>query len=223
MNRRPPRESPVANHKVMHQAFDSLRRRFRRKRYERIRETTKIESLPGFILDLGGKPASFFAALFPRPDQVTLLDTDYALARQARRKQPALRAVAANGGRLPLADGSIDMAVCNSVIEHVDDPRALAAEIRRVSQGFFVQTPNGDFPVETHSFIAIPGHNLIPWTWLRRLVCKAFGANYAYVSSVRYVSKERLRSLFPEAAISYEKVLGLSRSFYVHSLDENPR
>ena len=143
------------------------------------------------------------------------MDIAYNAAHLAKRKQPALHVIVADGDRLPLGDGSIEMTVCNSVIEHVDNPDALATEIRRVSQGYFLQTPNGDFPLETHSFIAIPFYNFIPWVWLRRFVCKIFGANFEYVSSVRYLPERKLRLLFPEATITYEKALGLKKSFYV--------
>ncbi len=198
-----------------------LRRRSRRRRYLRIRDLIGIESLSGLILDLGGGAASFLVAMFPRPQQVILLDVSYDLVHQAKRKQSVLHVIVADGGHLPLANDSVDVTVCNSVIEHVDDPEALATEIRRVSRSYFSQTPNGDFPLETHSFIAIPFYNFIPWVWLRRLMCKIFGANFEYVSSVRYLPEQELRFLFPEATITYEKVLGLKKSFYVYHLNEN--
>jgi ubiquinone/menaquinone biosynthesis C-methylase UbiE len=178
-----------------------------------------IELLTDFILDLGGGPASFFAAMFPRPEQVILVDVDYKRACQAKRKQSA-HVIVADGERLPLADCSVDMTVCNAVIEHVDNHDVLAAEIRRVSRGYFQQTPYKGFPLETHSFIALPFYNFIPWAWLRRFVCKMFGANFKYVSSVRYLSEQELGILFPEAVISYEKVLGFKKSFYVYRRNE---
>ncbi len=195
-----------------------LRRRSRRRRYLRIRDLTEIESLSGLILDLGGGPASFLAAMFPRPQQVILVDISYDLVHQAKLKESALHVSVADGVRLPLANDSVDVTVCNSVIEHVDDPDALAIEIRRVSRSYFLQTPNSNFPLETHSFIAIPFYNFIPRVWLRRLLCKIFGANFEYVSSIHYLSEKKLNSLFPEAIATYEKVLGLKKSFYVYYL-----
>jgi ubiquinone/menaquinone biosynthesis C-methylase UbiE len=206
---------------MIYKAFDSLRRHFRRERYLRMKDLIELNSPAGFALDLGGGPASFFATMFPSPEQVILVDVDYDLATQAKQKHPALHVIVADGARLPLADCSMDATICNSVIEHVDDPDALAAEIRRVSQGYFLQTPNGDFPLETHSFIVIPFYNFIPWMRLRRFVCRIFGANFEYVSGVRYLSEQRLRFLFPGATITYEKVLGLKKSFYVYLLTEN--
>lgn len=208
---------------MIRKAFASLRHRSRRRRYLLIRDLARIESLEGFILDLGGGPASFFAAMFPKPDQVILVDVNINLARQAKGKQPALHAIVADGRRLPLADCSVDMTVCNSVIEHVDDPDALVAEICRASRGYFLQTPNGNFPLETHSYVPMPFYNSIPWAWLRRLISKIFGANYGYVSSVRYLSEQGLISLFPEATIAYEMAFGLKKSYYVYRTSERLR
>jgi ubiquinone/menaquinone biosynthesis C-methylase UbiE len=201
---------------VMPRAFAILRQHFRRKRYQQIQNLTGIESLPGFILDLGGGPASFLAAMFPKSRQVILVDVDHDKAQWAKRKRSEMSVLVADGTRLPLADDSVTVTVCNSVIEHVDDPDALAMEIRRVSQGYFLQTPHGGFPLETHSFLAIPFYNLIPWMWLRQSVCKVFGARFEYVNSVRYIPERELRLLFPEAVITYERVFGLIKSFYVY-------
>jgi SAM-dependent methyltransferase len=179
-----------------------------------------VEAQSGPILDLGGGPASFFATLFPRPERIISVDIDYNLVCQAKQEQPGLYAIVADGRRLPLADSSVSVTICNSVIEHVDDADALAAEIRRASQSYFLQTPNRDFPLETHSFIAIPFYNSIPWAGLRRLLCRMFGANFQYVTDVHYLSEQRLGHLFPGATITCEKALGLKKSFYVYYLDE---
>jgi len=204
--------------KAVRRIFAILRRHSRQKRYLKIRELTRAEFLSGFILDLGGGPASFFAALFPRQSRVILVDIDYDEACAAKQRRPLLSVIVADGERLPLADHSIDLTVCNSVIEHVNNPEALALEIRRVSRGYFLQTPYDGFPLETHSFVAIPFYNFIPWTGLRRLLCKLFGARFEYLSSVHYLSESQLRQLLPEATIAYERALGLRKSFYVYYL-----
>lgn len=196
--------------------FASLRRRSRERRYRQLSHFVHIESLAGPLLDLGGGPASFFSSMFPRPDQVIMIDVDPVLAQHAKQLRPDLFVVVTNGERLPLANQSITGAICNPVIEHVNDPAALAAEIQRVSRNFFIQTPNGNFPLETHSFIAIPFYTFVPGNRLRRLVCKLFGANFEYVNSVRYLSEKRLRMLFPDSTIAYERVFGLKKSFYIY-------
>lgn len=217
---------------MIQRLFASLRRRSRDKRYRQVRDVLNVESQNGFILDLGGGPASFFAGMFPCPEQVVLVDINLADARQARRLRPSMGAVVANGEQLPFADGTFSATVCNSVIEHVDDPTRLSREICRVSRTYFVQTPNGRFPLETHSYIAIPFYNWIPLQRVKRWICRLFGANYAYVSSVRYLSETKLKELFPNADLIYEKAFGLTKSFYIidkreynneHRPPRNPR
>jgi ubiquinone/menaquinone biosynthesis C-methylase UbiE len=176
--------------------------------------------MSGYILDLGGGPASFFASIFPRPEQVICVDINYTVACQAKLNQSSLHIVVANGQRLPLANQSVDATVCNSVVEHVADPSLLAAEIKRVSKRYFLQTPNMAFPLELHSHIPIPFFHLIPFRWLQRLVSRIFGANFDYINSVCYLSERQLKDLFPEAQITYERVLGLKKSFYVQRMDE---
>ena len=154
--------------------FQSLRHSSRSNRYRTIEALTQVESRTGVILDLGGGPASFFAAVYPYPEQVILIDVDLNLVQQALSKTFA-HVLVANAQDLPFADRSVDTIVCNSVIEHVELPEAMATEIRRVGRSYFVQTPNGGFPWETHSHIPIPLYNLIPWARMRRLLCRPHG------------------------------------------------
>jgi ubiquinone/menaquinone biosynthesis C-methylase UbiE len=188
-----------------------------------MRSLVGLESLAGFIVDLGGSSAKFFASMFARPEQVILVDINYNRVRQAKTKRPSLHVIVADGRNLPLADGSVEMTICNSVIEHVEDQDILAAEIRRVSRGYFLQTPNKGFPLETHSLIALPFYNLITAIWLRRLMCKILGANFDFINNVRYLSEQKLRTLFPEGTITHEKVLGLKKSFYVYLRNKDMR
>jgi hypothetical protein len=197
-----------------------MRHGFRQKRYRLIQALTGVESRlagpqAGFVLDLGGGPASFFAAMYPHAERLLLIDVDHDLARQAREKTGA-HVLVADGQALPLASGSIDTIICNSVLEHVQDPWALASEIRRTARNYFVQTPNGRFPLETHSFVAIPFYSLIPWASVRQLLCRLLGANYGYVCEVCYVNQASLQSMFPEATIAHERVWGMVKSFYVY-------
>ena len=199
----------------------ALRRRFRRARYDALQQLLNLtDRSPGFILDLGGGPASFFASLYPRPQEIVLLEVEYRLARQAKERLPGLHVIVADGENMPFARQSVSATVCNSVIEHVNNPAALASEIQRVSRRFFVQTPNVQFPVETHSYIAIPFYNQIPWAGLRRLLCRLFGGNYDYIGSVRYLSEDELKRRFPQATLHYEKSLGLKKSFYLTQQNE---
>lgn len=203
----------------MQSIFANLRQSFRKKRYDVINQIIQTDSKNGLVLDLGGGPASFFAERYPRKNHIILVEVEEKVAQRAKRKIPDLLVVIANGEMLPFADGAIEITVCNSVIEHVENPPRLAAEIQRVSQSYFVQTPNGRFPLETHSFIGIPFYNWIPTQPLKKLACRMFGANYRYVSSVRYLPEVELRRLFRNAQLTYERVMGLKKSFYVYKTE----
>jgi hypothetical protein len=66
---------------------------------------------------------------------------------------PSVRWLVADGRRLPFHDGAFDLAFCNSVIENMgawEHQRQLAAEIRRVAEQRFAQTPDRRFPLEPH-------------------------------------------------------------------------
>jgi SAM-dependent methyltransferase len=146
-----------------------------------------------------------------------LVDIDYKEAQKAKQRLPALRVIVADGEHLPFTDAAFAATVCNSVIEHVANPSALSGEIRRVSRAYFVQTPNGRFPLETHSYIAIPFFCWLPGQPLKRWVCRLFGADYAYVNGVHYLNEANLREFFPGTSLTFERVLGLKKSFYVHT------
>lgn len=175
----------------------------------------QLDKVSGLILDLGGGPASFFAEQYQHPENVVLVEIMPEAAFLAKTKFTELNVVIANAENLPLASNGIALTVCNSVIEHVKKPDRLAIETQRVSQNYFLQTPNGKFPLETHSFIAIPFFNWLPSISAKKLACTLFRGNYDYIKSVQYVSENRLRELFPKAAITYERFLGFKKSFYV--------
>ncbi len=56
----------------------------------------------------------------------------------ARGLVPTANLVVGDGQRLPYDDGSFDLVVCSEVLEHVDDPDAVLAEIDRVGRGVAV-------------------------------------------------------------------------------------
>lgn len=109
------------------------------------------------VLDVGGTAINW--SLLPvRPD-LTLLNLSPT--------DSGHREVVADGTRLPFRDGAFDVVFSNSVIEHVADHEAFAAEVRRVGQSYFVQTPNRRFPLEPH--MMMPLVNYLPKRWQRRL------------------------------------------------------
>ena len=84
------------------------------------------------LLDLGCGPRAFAARAAARFPHLEVIALDP--SREFARAQPGLEVVRAAGEALPLADRSIDVAVCLSSIRHVRDRRATLRELRRVVQ-----------------------------------------------------------------------------------------
>jgi SAM-dependent methyltransferase len=71
-----------------------------------------------------------------------------------RRAFPHVDYVRGDGRRLPFADASFDVVICNAVVEHLGDApqqRRLVDECCRVGRTVFVTTPNRWCPVELHT------------------------------------------------------------------------
>jgi len=111
--------------------------------------------------------------------------------------------------RLPFDDGAFDLAYSSSVIEHVEPGRraAFAAEVRRVSRGFFVQTPAWSFPIEPHALLPF-AHWLAPT--LRRPYWR-LGAAGSW-EDIDLLRRAELVALFGEPILA-ERFGGLVKSW----------
>lgn len=83
-------------------------------------------------LDIGCSGGFTVDALRALGARAVGMDIDVPALVTARQWFPGLPVAQADSQRLPLADGSVDVIVCNHVYEHVVDAEALAAEIHRV-------------------------------------------------------------------------------------------
>ena len=121
-------------------------------------------------------------------------------------------------------DGSFHIAHSNSVLEHVGDWGRMvrfAQELSRVSQKYFVQTPNYWFPVEPHCMM--PFFQWLPKPIRVWLVShfklghwrKANTTDEAMriVESARLLTRKMFRELFPESTIVIERLFLLPKSF----------
>ncbi|MEI9851629.1 MAG: methyltransferase domain-containing protein [Sphingomonas sp.] len=138
---------------------------FRTKRAEDIKSRfPDINKLA--VLDLGG---SFISGMrigdILSPASVTIINIEgdtQSIGADAPEEERA-RIIVYDGKNIPYADKSVELLICNSVIEHVPpEARAgLAAEIERVAQRYVVQTPAYEFPIEPisscRSFTGCPG------------------------------------------------------------------
>jgi SAM-dependent methyltransferase len=175
------------------------------------------------ILDVGGTPG-LWDLLSVRPS-VTLLNGP---GEEACPRSPArFPLVLADGLHLPFRDGAFDIVFSNSVIEHVGSSarqQAFAQEVRRVARGYWVQTPNRFFPIETHLWMPIV--HLLPKSWcaflIRRFTIwelvfrprpdqKEHWLNH-FLQDIRLLSGKELKAHFPDAAIRRERWLFFTKS-----------
>lgn len=121
-------------------------------------------------------------------------------------------------------DESFQIAHSNSVIEHVGDWDRMvqfAKELSRVSNRYFVQTPNFWFPIEPHCMT--PFFHWLPkpiriWLLLHFQLGhwgKASSTDQAVrtVESARLLNKKMVQELFSDADVLCERFLGMAKSF----------
>lgn len=126
-----------------------------------------------------------------------------------------------DGCELPFRDQSIDLTFSNSVIEHLDNfdsQSRFAAEMLRVGKQVYCQTPSRLFPIDPHlsAFFLhwLPRSFLTP-TFLRYFTFNGWLLGRPYKYNVTWLSKKKLRQIFPGCAIETERFLGLPKSFIV--------
>ncbi|MBO0905854.1 SAM-dependent methyltransferase [Jiella sonneratiae] len=206
----------------------SIERRFRANRFRHVRrlleaaleERERIE-----VLDLGGTEAYWaiaedFLSEHRGRIGITLVNNEPIEAP----KDPVFRPVFGDACDGNLFGGKrFDLVHSNSVIEHVGEEhrmRAFADNVRRLSDRYFIQTPNYWFPLEPH--FRVVGFQWMP---LRLRAALMRRANLGFfpraktaeeawnnVAEIRLLDKKLMRRLFPEADLREERVAGLTKS-----------
>jgi hypothetical protein len=189
------------------------------------------------ILDLGSQDGANIARVLAgcriTPANVHVADLNVAAVTRAHQKFGFTPVVLSESGALPFPDAYFDIVYCSSVIEHVTIPKrevwsatngrafrsqamahqkAFAAELRRVSKAYFVQTPNRAFPIESHTWLPLIGYlprrMLIPMLHLtNRIWIKRTAPDW------NLLQREDMAALFPDAEIVTEKAFGMTKSF----------
>ncbi|MBP0617958.1 SAM-dependent methyltransferase [Jiella mangrovi] len=206
----------------------SIERRFRANRFRHVRSLleaglAKKEKIE--ILDLGGTEAywsiaeDFLAEHRGRID-ITLLNNEPI----DPPKSAVFQAISGDACAADLFAGRrFDLVHSNSVIEHVgeiDRMQAFAANVRRLSDSYFIQTPNYWFPLEPH--FRVVGFQWLP---LRARAAMMQRYNLGFfpraqsrdeawqnVVEIRLLDAKLMRRLFPEAELREERVAGLTKS-----------
>jgi SAM-dependent methyltransferase len=185
-------------------------RRWREGRYRRFVELVGLRDEES-ILDVG---AGSGAALerFNRTNPIVAVDLAPKTSEWLHNANVVVRT--GDGTRLPFADREFPVAFSNSVIEHVPPQlqAAFAAEIARVSERYYVQTPNRWFPIEPH--YQVPFFQFLPRSLRMRLNAR-FNLGWqprGHWEEITLLTAGDLQRLFPDATIHRERVLGLTKS-----------
>jgi len=187
-----------------------LRRYFRRRRYKHFNaEYGECAS----ILDVGGEHLIW--RLIGRTSGVTLLNV------LLPEDTAGFNYVFGSGCEMPFPDKSFDLAFSNSVIEHVggeENQFKFAREMQRVGKRVFCQTPCRLFPIDPH--LSAFFLHWLPKSWLKPKFLRYFTLNgwlfrHPYEYDVTWISKRKLKKMFPGCRIKTERFLLLPKSFIV--------
>ena len=177
------------------------------------------------VIDIGGTPAYWnivpAGMLQDKRVHITLVNLPGAYVSVS---EEHFSSVEADGCDLHMFnENAFHIAHSNSVLEHVGDwdrMQRFAAEVSRVAQCFFVQTPNYWFPLEPHCMT--PFFHWLPFP-LRVALVQRFALGHwertrdldsamRTVEGVRLLDRKMLEELFDDSEILPEKLLFLTKS-----------
>lgn len=212
--------------KAIRGVFDKYSSHARRKRalmFWRAMEITPETK----ILDLGGGTGAHIASVLEgAPCVVTVADVLERDLEKASGTYGFNTIKLAESGPLPFSDKAFDIVFCSSVIEHATGEKArvlaiddtaeftkmatsyqakFAAEIERIAVGYFVQTPNRHFPIESHSWL--PFIILLLSRRDLKKVLEFFGRWWPKKTAPDWhlLTRRDLQALFPAATIQVEQ------------------
>jgi hypothetical protein len=188
----------------------STARRWRETRYQQFIDLCHVKPTDRIVNVGAGRGASL--ERFNRSNPIVAVDPQPFKSEWF--EQPNVTVMKADGTALPFSDHEFPVAFSNSVIEHVPQrlQAAFAAEIRRVSDRYYVQTPNRWFPIEPH--YQFPFFQFLPER-VQRALNKRFQLGFrpkGTFDEITLLSVRDMRRLFPDAEIHRERVLGLTKS-----------
>jgi ubiquinone/menaquinone biosynthesis C-methylase UbiE len=149
----------------------------------------------GRLLDIGSSTGAIAHHLADSFEQVVGVDVDRSALQFAQQtfKKPNLAFGLVDGTHLPFRDGDFDVVTCAHIYEHVTDPEALLAEIRRVLKPgglCYFAAGNRLWPLEFH-------YRLLFLAWLPRAMSNIYlrlsGLEEVY--DIKLVTLWSLRSL----------------------------
>ena len=201
----------------IHRVYRPFLKHFRKARIALLYELFDIDAHTR-VLDVGGSGEFWSVAEscgFPRP-RVTVVNL-YPPRGEERR----FSWIIADGARLPFRDNEFDLAISNSVIEHVsafDVQLGFGREVLRSARNAFVQTPDFWCLIEPH-FLAPAVHWMPPGLRAKVLPLTPWGLitkpSQQYVKRVveeiRLLTRAEVVRIFPDCVIIRERFCGLPK------------
>ncbi len=202
----------------------SLANRLRRRRFALFTQLLGGLPRPLRIVDVGGTENYWEQMGFAHEEGVSIVLVNL---REHKVRHGNMQSIAGDARILQGSDdNSFHIAFSNSVIEHVGDfadQQRMVNAMRRVAPRIYLQTPNRYFPLEPH--FLFPFFQFLPlrarvWLLMRfklgwYLRQRNLKDAIKTAKSVRLLSYNELRILFPMARIYRERFLGLTKSFVV--------
>ena len=152
----------------------------------------------GVHLDLGCGDGEILSEF--RESSAVQVGLDLDTARLVRCRRTGLPVVRADlRGALPIADARIDVITLTSMLEHVENPHELVAEMSRVlapSGVVVVQIPNPRFVVDLHYFLPLYGWVPERFRDTYRALLKGHDAGIRYYTNS--IGKKEVLALFRE-------------------------
>jgi SAM-dependent methyltransferase len=185
---------------------------FRRQRFKNF--VSDYQS-SGTILDVGG--AHYTWDIIGRSEGVTILNIELP------QDMGEFKYILGSGCELPFQDKAFDLAFSNSAIEHVgsvENQFKFAKEMMRVGKRVYCQSPSRLFPIDPH--LSAPFLHWLPISWLKPTFLRYFTLNgwlwkKPYHYDVTWISKRKLKKMFPGCTIKTERFMLLPKSFIVTS------
>jgi SAM-dependent methyltransferase len=167
------------------------------------------------VLDLGVTPdttlpeSNHFEQRYPWPENLTAASIEPVEA--LRQNFPRIRFIQIPTGPLPFKDREFSKCFCSAVIEHVGNTEnqiEFMREIARISDSFFITTPNRWFPLEFHTIT--PLIHWLPQSW-HQSILRLFGQKFwSKTENLNLLGKAELQDICalacPDFDVSIEGV-----------------
>jgi hypothetical protein len=193
---------------------DSVVKQWRLKRIQQFLDVVKPPK-NARIIDPGG--SAYMWNLIDGDYDVTIVNLPGSLSESEKINDYNLVEADATDLSEVFEDKSFDIVFSNSVIEHVGDEEkqfAFAAEVRRLADAYWIQTPSILSPVEVHT--GVPFYWRLPKAIRDRLL-RSWKENLpawsAMVEELRVLSRNRMKQLFPDANVYVERKLLFEKSY----------